>query len=380
MCASSVNPKLMTIIATLILIFYSAFGGIRAVTYTDVLQFATFTVVIPLLAWLMFQKINKPVADIIPFLQTKEQFQFGSVFNWNTNLVSLIALILSGLVSGISPTTIQRAYMASSTTQAKRSFLYSCILNSLIKIFIVLFSIIVFVGAPEVPAQDIWGYIMANTPLFFKGLVCISLLAMTMSTADSYLNSCTVMICHDVVGVVNEEKEETSSSKLWLTRLISIMVGLLAMGITFHFHNLLKLLKLVFNFSIPVMTAPFILAIFGFRGTSKTALIGMATGAYTMVVWNKLVEPKTDIDGSFVCMLANGAAMMIAHYWNKQPRGTGWVGENDEVKQRRQAQERERAQNREKIKALFTTDQLANLTPDKRKLVDPEVLSSTNLF
>ncbi len=68
MCASSVNPKLLTIIATLILIFYSAFGGIRAVTYTDVLQFLTFTIVIPILAWFIFQKIDKPVVDIIPFL------------------------------------------------------------------------------------------------------------------------------------------------------------------------------------------------------------------------------------------------------------------------------------------------------------------------
>ncbi len=81
MCIDSVNPRLITVIATLILIFYSAFGGIRAVTYTDALQFATFTVVIPLLAWFMFQRIDKPVAAIIPFLQAKEKFQLRSIFS-----------------------------------------------------------------------------------------------------------------------------------------------------------------------------------------------------------------------------------------------------------------------------------------------------------
>ncbi|WP_243519009.1 hypothetical protein, partial [Candidatus Cardinium sp. cBcalN1] len=36
MCVNLVNPFLITILATLLLIFYSTFGGIRAVTYTDV--------------------------------------------------------------------------------------------------------------------------------------------------------------------------------------------------------------------------------------------------------------------------------------------------------------------------------------------------------
>ncbi|MDD9140131.1 MAG: hypothetical protein NQ127_04450, partial [Candidatus Cardinium sp.] len=41
----------ITGIATLILILYSMFGGIRSVTFTDVLQFITFTVIIPSVAW-----------------------------------------------------------------------------------------------------------------------------------------------------------------------------------------------------------------------------------------------------------------------------------------------------------------------------------------
>ncbi|WP_339044771.1 sodium:solute symporter family transporter [Cardinium endosymbiont of Tipula unca] len=367
-CESSLNHRLITTIATLILIFYSTFGGIRAITYTDVLQFVTFTVIIPILAWLMFQRIDKPVADIIPFLQTKEKFQLSSVFSWNINLVSIVALYLSSLVSYIDPPMMQRAYMASSSTQAKRVFRYAAILCFFLDIFIALVGITVFVSNPDLPIQDVWGYIMSNTPSFFKGLICISLVAMTMSTADSSLSACSVMIRHDVIEVFYDNQSDPSPNKLLLTRLTSIIIGLLAMMMAFYSQDLLDLLKISFNFSIPVITAPFILATFGFRGTTKTALIGMATGAYTIIVWNKLIEPEADIDGSFFCMLANGVAMMIAHYWNKQPKGTGWVGENDEVKQRRQAQKRERAQNREKIKALFTTDQLANLTPDKRKL------------
>ncbi|WP_339044727.1 hypothetical protein [Cardinium endosymbiont of Tipula unca] len=77
---------------------------------------------------------------------------------------------------------------------------------------------------------------------------------------------------------------------------------------------------------------------------------------------------KTKIDGSFVCMLANGAAMMVAHYLLPQPKDRGWVGEDNEMKQRKQAKERKKARRKEKITPLFTKDQLANLTPDKLRL------------
>ncbi|MGI2262411.1 sodium:solute symporter family transporter, partial [Candidatus Cardinium hertigii] len=40
-CLRSIDPRVITIISTLLLIFYSTFGGVRSVTYTDVLQFET---------------------------------------------------------------------------------------------------------------------------------------------------------------------------------------------------------------------------------------------------------------------------------------------------------------------------------------------------
>jgi Na+/proline symporter len=40
----------VTVVASAIVIVYSSFGGIKAVTFTDVVQFATFGVFIPVLA------------------------------------------------------------------------------------------------------------------------------------------------------------------------------------------------------------------------------------------------------------------------------------------------------------------------------------------
>ncbi|WP_243553070.1 hypothetical protein [Candidatus Cardinium sp. cBcalN2] len=131
---------------------------------------------------------------------------------------------------------------------------------------------------------------------------------------------------------------------------------------------------LAIDFSIPVVTAPFILSVFGFRGTSRTALIGMATGTLAILVWSKWVEPidsEIGIDGAFPCMLANGLAMMAAHYLLKQPKDTGWIKPDSMFTQIQQENARKRAERRETIKNAWANRKaiLANLVPSHTTIV-----------
>lgn len=349
------NPRIITILSAGILIFYSVFGGVRAVTFTDVLQFVTFTIIIPILAWFIFQKTGKSFVEIFSLLHTQEKFQFSSLCHFDTKLVGMIAMSLSILMPSIgSPAIMQRVYMSSGPMQAKKVFLYVIFLGFLLTSFILLTGLFVFVTLPALPIKAIWPYIMANVPSAFKGMVCISLLAMAMSTADSMLNSCSVMVSHDILAVIQNQKMITDVHKISIARWTTVIVGLSSMFLAFYCKNLLELLMLSFAFGLPVITAPSLLAVFGFRGTSRTALIGMATGAISIVAWNKWVKSTTGIDGSFICMLANGLAMMAAHYFLKQPEGAGWVGPDDAFKQKQQENARKRAERKEAIKNAWS--------------------------
>ena len=350
MCLDSVHPKAITVVVTIILIFYSSFGGIRAVTFTDVLQFITFTIIIPILAWFMLKSTGKSVTEIIPFLQSQEKFQFSKVFHFDMNLVAMGLLLLSFLMGYIEPPTIQRVYMSSSSMQAGKVFLYSTLFSFVITIFIILIGLFVFAGAPGLPVPAIWGYIMAHVPPIFKGMVCISLLAMAMSTADSKLNACAIMISHDMLQSVRSPKKAPYAHQLRLATWTSVIIGLLAMILTFYCDDLLNLLKLSLDFSLPIATAPFILAVLGFRGTPRTALIGIGTGIVSILAWNRWIEPTTEINGSFICMLANGLAMMAAHYLLKQPEDAGWVGPDNDYIQMQQAHARKQHAQKEAIK------------------------------
>ncbi|WP_342264949.1 sodium:solute symporter family protein [Cardinium endosymbiont of Philonthus spinipes] len=321
-----VNSQIITILAALILIAYSVFGGVRAVTITDILQFITFTTIIPFLAWLMFKTTGKSIVEVFVFLQTQEKFQVSSLRQFDMNLSAIIAIALCIMVPDIgAPEVMQRAYMSSGAHQAQKVFSYVSFFSFLIIGFILLISLFVFVGGGVgLPSEAIWHYIIMNTSPLFKGMVCISLLAMAMSTADSCLHVCSVMVSHDIMATIQEEIDDVR--KLKIARSTTLVVGLASMFLAFYCKDLVELLMLGFAFSLPVVTAPALLAVFGFRGTSRTALIGMATGALAILVWNQWVEPVTEINGAFICMLANGLAMMAAHYLLKQPESAGWVG------------------------------------------------------
>ncbi|WP_243575173.1 sodium:solute symporter family transporter [Candidatus Cardinium sp. cByotN1] len=341
------NPHIIAVLATLILIFYSTLGGIRSVTCTDVLQFITFTIIIPLLAWFMFLKTEKSILDIINFIQNQEKFNLNNLLHANTKLVSLLLLSLSYLIGYTKePTIIQRIYMASGPTQAYKVFKLSTICHYLVKIFIILISLFVFVKDPNLPLNKVWNYIPTHVPPVLNGCIAISLLAMTMSTADSHLNNCAVIASYDIIQKITPKKLYPINH-LKIAKWSTLIIGLLAMMLTFYSNNLLTLLKFSLDFSIPITVAPFLLAVFGFRGSPRTALIGMATGAITILVWNKWV---TGIDGSFVAMLANGLAMLAAHYLLKQPESTGWVGPDTDFKQMQQEKARKSAERKQAIK------------------------------
>ncbi|MGI2299594.1 sodium:solute symporter family transporter [Candidatus Cardinium hertigii] len=348
-CLGVIDPYLLTIFSTLLLIFYSIFGGVRAVTYTDVLQFITFSIIIPLLTWFMFIKVGKPVSDIIPMLQSQTKFQFSNLFGSNTQLINLFLLLITGLIPYGSPGLMQRVYMASGPIQAQKVFAYTMFFDFIIGSFIILTSLFVVAGAPDLPTESIWDYIIFHIPPVFKGFLAIGLLAMAMSTADSQLNACSVIFSNDIMQSIQSQTTISDVYKLKIARGTTLVIGLFAMLIAFKYTNLLRLLYLAKNCSVPIIAAPFILAVFGFRGTSRTALIGMGTGALAILAWNKWIEPSINMDGSFIAMLANGLAMMMAHYFLKQPDGSGWVKPDNTFTQLQQENARKRTERKEAI-------------------------------
>jgi len=137
---------------------------------------------------------------------------------------------------------------------------------------------------PNANEDEIFRFIIANPSwiIGFKGFLLSGVMAMVMSTVDSYINSSAVLLIHDLQKSLNIK---FIKNELFTTRLCAMLIGITAIGFTTFSGSFLKLFIFANMFFMPVVTVPFIMAIFGFRSSSKSVLLGMASGFITSMYW-----------------------------------------------------------------------------------------------
>lgn len=90
-----------------------------------------------------------------------------------------------------------------------------------------------------------------------------------------------------------------------LARVCSCVVGRLAIIFVLLTNNLFELLLLAGNFYTPIITAPLMMAIFGFRSSSKAVLTGMICGFIVVFIWRAYTQVNINIDSIVLGTIAN---------------------------------------------------------------------------
>ena len=120
------------ILSGIIITLYSSLGGIRSVTFTDLIQFGTFGVIIPFVAYVLLSNISDS-RIIIDTLSTNPAFDYKSVFSFNNpNIYYYISLFLWLFIPNFNPAIFQRIAMAKNTKQVHDSFIIAAFVGLLL--------------------------------------------------------------------------------------------------------------------------------------------------------------------------------------------------------------------------------------------------------
>ena len=313
-------------IAASIVVTYSAFGGIRSVAFTDVIQFFTFGVLIPVLGFVIWNEttINLSLSDsaIHPLFNYKEFLGFS-----NPNFWSLVLLFLLFSLPDLNPTMFQRVAIGRTIPQVKKAF----IISSFILLFILLgmawIAFLLHRINPNLQPETLVQYIIDQySPQGgLKSFILIGVVAMCMSTADSNINSSSVLLTHDFCHPLGIKFK----NELFLSKIIAVILGLVSIYLALLDFDLLPLVFMTQSFYIPIIDVPLILAILGFRSTTKSVLIGMGAGLIGVIVWRIFFMDITGVDSILPGMVINLIFFMGSHYLLKQEGG--WVKTNSPV-------------------------------------------------
>ncbi|MGI2299694.1 sodium:solute symporter family protein [Candidatus Cardinium hertigii] len=326
-CITSVSPLSITILTTLMVVIYAIFGGIRAIVLTDVWQCITFFILICLLAWFIFKQTDQSFGQIIAFTAAQKKFGLSYLLLHDRKLVATLRY-LSTFFYCIEPAFVHNIYMASSPQQAKKTFLYAGILGAIIMVCCSLIGLFIFVWVPSnLSGIEIWDYIVAHTSPLLKGIICTCVLAMTMSTADSRLHICAVMISYDIVPNILPvclRKKLSFAYHYKIAHMAILVLATLAVPLALSSSYFIadQFARFYGRLYVPIVVAPFILAVLGFCTTQRTVLIGMVAGALSVFAWRKWIYPILGTTDSVVpCMVVNGLVILGVHYlWPGQKR------------------------------------------------------------
>lgn len=215
-------------LATLVFVFYVSFGGMIAITWTDVMQGALMFLVVLGTALAMLSRSGSPISlmqqatSLTPELGQVAQQPLTSYLG---------SFVLWAAAIPVIPHIVMRVFTAKDAHSARLSLNLAMVIYSVMILAGVL--AIVPVGKMLFPdlqdADRIFLKVMEQefSPVI-RGLAVAAVLAAVMSTTDALLLACSSAIAHDLLGGFIQKKFSAKAAN-WIVVGVAWVIGLVAM-------------------------------------------------------------------------------------------------------------------------------------------------------
>ncbi|MEQ9116443.1 MAG: ATP-binding protein [Rickettsiales bacterium] len=272
-----------------LVILYSAFGGMRSVVATDIIQFAILIVAIPIICSLGINKLGgfESFASNLPASALKIDF-----FN-KDHLNEFVIFLIVGVAS---PAFIQRILIAEDTQQAKRAITINGLISFPFYFIIGLIGLIAFEIAPNIDPNQALPYLIQNIlPIGIKGFVIAGILSVLMSSADSEINVAGVSIMNDVLRP-SFNLRLTDRQELFVSRFITTILGVGTIAVAMHFKNIIDIMFYAFTFWAPTILVPLVFRLYGFRVNRAVFYLGFLTSLLSISIFSGMIKERLGVD------------------------------------------------------------------------------------
>ena len=320
---STINLKYAIILMGIIVVVYTSLGGIKAVIYTDTIQwiillFGLILIGIPL----GYISINKEVSmfQVLP----KSFFSFTNIswklfFNW---LITILPIWFVGM------TLYQRIYASKDLKSAKKAWYLAGVLEYPIMAFLgVVLGLFARVGA-EIGLYEVVGGSIANMdpemglPIFLKTILPVGILGIMMaayfsaimSTADSCLIAASGTMTNDLLGFHKDKS-------LKVFQLITLLIGIASVYLAMSMTNVLEMMLYSYSIMVSGLLIP-VLALFYSKRINENAIFwSMVTGGLVTLTLNLVDLNIFGIDANFYGIGSSLLIYFIVSKFNKSLKG-----------------------------------------------------------
>ncbi len=276
---SQLNGSLLGMV---VLVFYSAFGGIRAVALTDVFQFFVFFIAIPTACIIALDDIGGFTGLI-----RKLPADHLTISLSNQNIWLFLSWVFYALLPLASGAYVQRFLIAKDSKQLMKSLKVIAVIHLPLVMSSCLIGFIIKATVPDIDPNTAFVYFIGKyLNVGIKGLMITGMLAVIMSTADSWLNTASILCAHDIWPRLFPNT--TDKQEVNIARLATFAIGIFAIFIALMEKGIMELCWAIANFWETFILILLAAGFLKFRTNSKSFITSFAMalsftcfGAYT---------------------------------------------------------------------------------------------------
>ena len=278
------------IMATVIVILYTTFGGMIADQVCDLIQFIVILAGLAIATPCVVNGIGgwNVVAEALPPVQ----LSFTKI-GW----VTIIGYIFNYFCTFLSgPEMVSRFETAKDEKTAQRASLLSGVLMAAMSLFPTILGLCALAVKDTLPdlaangSNAMMEVASAYAPPFFTGLVAAAIICATMSSADSNLLCMSTMVMNDLVFGNGYLKDMEDKKVLLVTRVLNVIFALGAMAISMMGISIVTMNTFAFGIRCAGPFAAFGLGLVVEKATKNAGILSIITGTIGFVFWQLLSE------------------------------------------------------------------------------------------
>lgn len=317
----SISIKQAVLVMGVIAVVYTVSGGIKAVIYTDTVQW------IILMAGLIFIGIPlgykyvggwEAIKQTLPnsFLSLSN-VGWVDLFNW---FITIVPIWFVGM------TLYQRIYASRDVNTAKKAWtiagLFEWPAMAFMGVLLGLFARVAF----EQNQFEVWGVLSTDSldaelglptllrtilPVGLMGLMMSAYFSAIMSTADSCLMAASGNLTTDILGFLAGKKTKIS---IRMSQLFTLIIGILAILLATVMQNVLELMLYSYAFMVSGLLVPVLGVLFMKKVSPLAALTAMISGGLTTILliisqW----ELPLGLDANFFGISISAISFLVVH-------------------------------------------------------------------
>ena len=296
----------------ILLAAYSAYGGIKSVTATDMLQFLILVLILPIITGVALKHAGgiESVFTNVPL----EKFQITSHPNFSYYLVLFLSFSLFHF-NIIDPAPMQRFLMGKTKSQLRHQCFTLAAFYVVLMLALGLIGLAGLVLYPALaPTSVVTTIIQELLPTGVKGVAITGLIMAMVSTIDSYLHAAGLTLVHDVIKPICE-KNNTNINELTWTRYVTFLIGLLSISAGFvRTDDLYGFIFTSFEFTGPMLMFPLLTGIMGLKPNRHAFYVSAGVTLGTFLLGKLLLPEGISHFLPILSVTASGITFLGTHF------------------------------------------------------------------